>query len=366
MFLSDAPSLHSKFVTRFSLLLISLSLSMPPMGQQWSLTEVGTLADAVSNNAVCEGFVGETPYVYSFAGVDKTKLYSGIHLKSFRFNTISGKSERIADLPDTLGKVAAGASRVKDKIYIIGGYHVFSNGSELSSNKVHRYDPKTNTYLADGSPIPVAIDDHVQAVWRDSLIYVITGWNDKANVPNVQIYNPAKDSWTAGTSTPDSHQYKSFGASGIIKGDTIYYFGGASMGKQFPIQNELRIGIINSKNPSEIEWSVEIPDEQITGYRMACTLVDGQVKWLGGSEVTYNYNGIAYNKSGGVSPSNKILTLDDSRNPRITSIVFPSLPMDLRGIASVTSTVKYLAGGMLQNQEVTNKVFRLEWTQEGN
>lgn len=361
MILPNTSALYSKLINRFSLLLISLSLCLTAVSQQWNLSEAGTLPDAVSNNAVCEGFVGNTPYVYSFAGVDRTRLYSGIHLKSFRFNTVSGKSERIPDLPDTLGKVAAGASRVKDKIYIIGGYHVFSNGSELSSNKVHRYDPQTNTYLADGSPIPVAIDDHVQAVWRDSLIYVITGWSDKANVPNVQIYNPAKDSWIAGTSTPDNHQYKSFGASGIIKGDTIYYFGGASMGKQFPIQNQLRIGIINPKNPAKIKWSVEVPDEQITGYRMASTLTDGQVQWFGGSPITYNYNGIAYNKSGGVSPSNRILTLDDSQSPRLTSMVFPGLPMDLRGIASINSTVKYLAGGMLSNQEVTNKVFRLEW-----
>ncbi len=336
-------------------------LNTSAYAQQWTLTEVGTLPEPVSNNAVCEGFVGETSFVYSFAGIDKTKLYSGIHLKSFRLNTLTGKSERIPDLPDTLGKVAAGASRVKDNIYIIGGYHVFSNRTELSSDKVHRYDPQSNSYLPDGRSIPVAIDDHVQAVWRDSLIYVITGWSDKANVPDVQIYNPASDSWATGTPTPDNHQYKSFGASGVIKGDTIYYFGGASMGKNFPIQNQLRIGIINPENPTDIEWSVQIPGEQITGYRMASTLVNEQVLWFGGSTVTYNYNGIAYNKSGGVPPANRILTLDTSANTDIMSMVLPGLPMDLRGIASTSNTVKYLAGGMLTDQTVTNKVLRLEW-----
>ncbi|MCE7997093.1 MAG: hypothetical protein HEP71_34355 [Roseivirga sp.] len=341
--------------------LITISLSLNLQGQQWSLSEVGTLPEAVSNNAICEGLVGDSPFVFSFGGLDKTKIYTGIHLRSFRFNTLSGKSERIPDLPDTLGKVAAGASNVKGKIYIIGGYHVFSNGSELSSNKVHRYDPQSNSYLTDGTPVPVAIDDHVQAVWRDSLIYVITGWSDKANVPAVQIYNPAKDRWMTGTSTPDDHQYKSFGASGVIRGDTIFYFGGASMGKNFPIQNQLRVGIINPENPAEIEWSVETPDEQITGYRMASVLVDEQVQWLGGSEVTYNYNGIAYNKTGGVPPAGRVLILDSTQNPKLTYMKVSGLPMDLRGIASISNSVKYLAGGMLAGQEVTNKIFKLEW-----
>lgn len=358
MFFSNLHS-SSSLIVRSLLFLVSIGLCSTLQSQQWTLNLAGTLPEAVSNNAVCEGLVDNVPFVYSFGGVDRTKVYSGIHLKSFRFNSLSGKTERIPDLPDTLGKVAAGASLVKDKIYIIGGYHVFSNGSELSSNKVHRYDPQNNSYLSDGKSIPVAIDDHVQAVWRDSLIYVITGWSDKANVPTVQIYNPASDSWMEGTSTPDNHQYKSFGASGVIRGDTIFYFGGASMGKNFPIQNQLRIGIINPESPAEIEWSVRVPDEQISGYRMASVLVNRQVHWLGGSEVTYNYNGIAYNKSGGVPPAERVLILDT--NSELTSMKIPGLPMDLRGIASVSGSVKYLAGGMLANQEITDKVFRLEW-----
>lgn len=351
-----------KSVNRFTFLMLFVLLSNLSIAQNWRLNEVGTLPAKVTNNAVCEGFVGNTPFIYSFGGVDESKLYSGIHLKAFRFNTATQKSERIPDLPDTLGKVAAGASRVKDKIYIIGGYHVFSNGSERSSNKVHRYDPAINQYLTDGSPIPLAIDDHVQAVWRDSLIYVITGWSDKANVPDVQIYDPAKDVWTVGTTTPDTHQFKSFGASGIIKGDTIYYFGGASMGKNYPIQNQLRIGVINPENPAEIEWSIQVPNEQIVGYRMACTVIGHEVQWLGGSEVTYNYNGIAYNKTGGVPLANRVISLN-TRNSgfELTQTRNGGIPMDLRGIGAVGAT-RYLMGGMLEGQKVTNKVFRLEWT----
>ena len=120
--------------------------------------------------------------------------------------------------------------------------------------------------------------------------------------PNVQIYDPATNSWTVGTPTPDNHEYKSFGASGAIVGNTIYYFGGAAIGNKFPIQNQLRKGVINPNEPTDITWSISIPDPKMVGYRMAATTVGNQVHWIGGSGVTYNYNGIAYNGSGGVPP----------------------------------------------------------------
>ena len=191
----------------FSLILIT---PLALFSQFWEVTEVGTLPEPVSNNAVCKGFVNDTPFVYSFSGIDTTKIYSGIHLKSFRFNTVTGQVIQLPDLPDAMGKIAAGASRIDNVIYIIGGYHVFSNGAETSSSKVHRFDIASNSFLADGTDIPVSIDDHVQAVWRDSLIYVITGWSNTGNVPDVQIYDPVSDSWLAGTSTPNTHDYKSF------------------------------------------------------------------------------------------------------------------------------------------------------------
>ena len=327
---------------------------------QLQVQEVGNLPVSVSNNAVCEGFINGVPYVYSFAGIDSTKQYSGIHLQSFRYNTLTEQVDQLPDLPDTLGKIAAAASRVGDTIYISGGYHVFANGSELSSDKMHRYDINNNVFLADGASIPVATDDHVQVVWRDSLIYLITGWHNTANIPDVQIYNPYLDSWQTGTELPNNHFYKSFGASGVILGDTIYYFGGAKSIFGFGIQSELRKGVINPSDPTDITWSFTIPNATINGYRMAATTVGPTMHWLGGSTVTYNYDGIAYNGSGGVEPSNR----DVSANPKSSHWFVDyvtEMPMDLRGIAEVNDSVKYLAGGMIGGQTVTNKIYKLEW-----
>lgn len=327
---------------------------------QFTATEVGTLPERVSNNAVCEGFIDGVPYLFSFAGIDSTKIYSGIHLKSYRYNIETGESERIADLPDDLGKIGVAASRIGNIIYIAGGYNVFTNNTENTTNKMHRYDIENDIYLDDASDIPVPTDDHVQVVWRDSLIYLITGWNDIGNIPNVQIYNPTSDEWSEGTPVPNLNTYTSFGSSGVIVDDKIYYFGGARSTGNFGIQNNLRIGIINPDQPTEIDWSIMIPDSQINGYRMAATSVGEELHWIGGSKNTYNFNGIAYNGTGAVAPSKRDLYMTTSELEWMEKSPI-EVPMDLRGIANISDTVKYIAGGMIDDLEVTNKVYKLVW-----
>ena len=135
------------------------------------------MPEPVSNNAVTSAYSGDTLCIYSFAGIDTTKSPNGIHNKSFKYNTITQQWFQLPDLPQGLTRIAAGASTINNKIYIIGGYHVFANFNEESLNYVHVFDPETNIFLPDAAPLPTRIDDHVQAVWRDSLIFVITGWS---------------------------------------------------------------------------------------------------------------------------------------------------------------------------------------------
>jgi hypothetical protein len=340
-------------------IIILLAYSLQSQAQVWTVLQKADMIEPVANNAVVEGWANDTSYVYSFGGIDSTKLWSGIHLRSFRYNTISDVWDTIPSLPDTLGKIAAGASYVDSIIYIIGGYHVYANHNEASSAKVHRYDPRTNTYLSDGADIPIPIDDHVQAVYKDSLIYVVTGWSNTGNVPNVQIYDPGNDNWLIGTSTPNNNTYRAFGASGIIKGDTIYYHGGASNGFNFPGQSTIRKGYINPADPTQITWSM-IPTTEVL-YRAVPAYIswDQTIHWLGGSGVTYNYNGIAYNGSGGVNPKNTALGYFFGP----TSSYSLNLPMDLRGIAKdlLGPYSYYTAGGMESGQKVTNQTWRIDY-----
>jgi len=340
-------------ISNYLFLLVLYSFS-----QEWVIEEMAPMPERVTNNAVAAGFINRDSFVFTFGGLDYTKKYSGIHLRSYKYNINMDQWAQIPSLPDTLGKIATSASRVGNIIYIMGGYYVFQDGTELSSNKVHRYNIENNRYLEDGIPIPLQIDDQVQAVWKDSLIYLITGWSDTENQPNVQIYNPALNSWMVGDPIPDNHQYKSFGASGVIIGDTIYYFGGAAYQKFYPAQNQLRIGVINPKDPSEIKWSIKILKEDLFGYRTAATAVNEIVYWIGGSQITYNYNGIAYNGTGGVEPSNHCI----SYNTEIGQWEIQSnlnVPMDLRNLAEISSTIKYIVGGIEKGQKVSNKILKL-------
>jgi hypothetical protein len=330
----------------------------------WFTQDLADMPMPISNNAVVEGWSNNTPYIYSFGGIDSTKIWSGITKKSFRYNTFTNVWDTIPDLPNTNSVIAAGASYVDSIIYIIGGYQVLSNGNEISSNIVNRYDPRTNTYLSDGTTIPVPIDDHVQAVYNDSLIYVITGWSNSGNVPNIQIYDPLNDNWLTGTSVPNNNTFKAFGASGSIVGNTIYYHGGASTGFNFPGQSNLRIGKIDSTNPTQITWSNHtFTNPEITYRSIAIyeNIYNNQLHWLGGSNTTYNYNGIAYNGTGGVNPRTDAVVFDTTFN---TSGIIPvatstKIPMDLRGVASLGNSYYIVAGGMLQNQKVSNKTISI-------
>jgi len=331
----------------------------------WTWTELSPMSEPVSNNAVTAAMKDGIMHVYSFMGIDSTKIWSGIHLKAFRYNTQSEVWDTVAPVPDTLSRIGASASTVQNKIYIIGGYHVDSSLNEISSNRIFIYNPDSNSY-SEGVNIPIPIDDHVHCVWRDSLIYVITGWSDitNANMPNVQIYNPALDGWSVGTATPNNNIYKAFGASGVIIGDTIYYFGGAAsviIPEPFPAQNYLRKGVIDPLDPTQIIWSDTILDSSLKGYRMASTSYGNKVFWIGGSDVTYNYDGIAYNSSGGVNPLARILTYDSESITLVENTGSPFAVMDLRGIASIAPNKYIIAGGMDSGQVVNNKTYLLEY-----
>ncbi|MGD1848988.1 MAG: T9SS type A sorting domain-containing protein [Salibacteraceae bacterium] len=340
--------------------------------QQFELEYLATLPEPVANNAMAVAELNGNTYLYSFSGIDTSKLFSGIHLNSYCYDVTNGQWLTVPPVPQSMGLVAAGATYHQGIVYFVGGYSVFANGSETSSEKVQRLDVATNTWLSDAADIPVPIDDHVQALWRDSLLFIVTGWSNTGNVPDVQIYDPANDQWLTGTSVPANNAFRSFGPSGTIIGDTIYYLGGASMGAAFPAQNQLRKGYIDPASPSSITWSFEIPNPNATCYRCGtfAAYTGGGTPtavWVGGSDVTYNYNGIAYNGSGGVSPRDSLWIYDPATG-KITASTFNNpnnitLPMDLRHMTSAGQSNGenefYIMGGMVANQTVSDSVLRL-------
>jgi len=328
----------------------------------WLWTPLAPMPMSISNNAVAAAEVEGAEFVYSFGGIDTTKTSAGIVQTVMKYDVANDSWTTLPDLPDTLGKIAAGASEVNGIIYVLGGYYVFETAPfELSSNKIHRFDPSTDTFLSDGAPIPIPIDDQVQAVWRDSLIFSVTGWSDIENVPAVQIYDPSNDSWQVGTSTPATPQYEAFGASGSIVGDTIYYYGGAS-GGGFSAYPALRIGVIDPLDPTQVDWTFDGFSGLPAAYRAGSASIGDKVFWFGGSAVTYNFDGIAYNGSGGVSPLNRILEYDVVADEYTEGLDQEYAVMDLRGIGELSNNRFIIAGGMEEEQQVSNKAYLLEYS----
>ncbi len=331
--------------------------------QNVSWEELSPMPSPITNNAVTGATVNDTAFVFSFAGMDTTKACGHAQLTSFKYNTVTDQWSTIADLPDELdGVVAAGASTIQNEVYIAGGYHIRDNCSEVSSNSLHRYNPETDTYTKLAN-IPIAIDDHVQTVYKDSLLYIITGWSNTTNVVQVQIYDPTTDTWSMGTPVKTSPDWRVFGASGVIFQNTIYYAGGASLtcnnSSCFAPTTLLRIGQIDENEPTEITWtSIESPIAQ--GYRMASVASNDNMLWIGGSDLTYNFDGIDYNGTGGVAPSTDLKTLNTSLvlNLGIIENVLPPV-MDLRGIAKLDKHNFIICGGMTPGQKVTDKAYKI-------
>jgi hypothetical protein len=343
--------LHFRKVIIIALMVLLHQVAIAQIKLSWQ--QLPSMPMAVSNNAVCSASIADTVFVYSFGGIDTSKKYTGITQRSFRYNTISKKWKEIKPLPDVMGKIASAASAIKNKVYIIGGYHVLPDAKEISSARVHIYNTVNNTYT-EGAPVPSGIDDQVQGVWRDSILYIITGWCQDGNVSAVHMYNPINNTWQKATLVPETKQYKVFGASGVIIADTIYYSGGAYYEKNYPLGTVFRKGIIDKDDPTQIEWS-NLEDSLALGYRMGAVAIDNTPFWIGGSVVSYNYNGIAYNGTGGVPALSRLVWFDSSKLQMLNKEL-PAV-MDVRGAALIGKNQAVIAGGMEQSQQVSNKVY---------
>jgi hypothetical protein len=342
----------------FALLIMAFPTYCQP---GWTWQQLEDMPEPVSNNAVTSGYFGDTLCVYSFSGIDETLSPSGIHLKSFRYNTETDLWYQLQDVPDTMGFIAAGATYLIGKIYLIGGYHVNENFSEVSSNQVHVYDTQNDLWLSDAENIPVAIDDHVQVLWQDSLIYVVTGWSNNGNVPNVQIFNPELNEWIEGTNVPNSGSWKAFGASGEIVGNRIYYHGGVNGTFAFNANSRLRAGQIDPENPGIIDWELLEDSPEADGYRSGAAVLNDRLFWIGGAGTAYNFDAMAYDGSGVVNPENRILTYYSAFDQWENGVESPFQVMDLRGVAKVSENAWIICGGIKEDGIVSSRTLRLEY-----
>ncbi len=223
---------------------------------------------AVTNNAVAWGQVGGRSVVFSALGVDTSKQWSGITRRAFQFEAGQSAWRELPAVPGPVGRLAATAQVVGGKLYLFGGYTVAADGAERSAPNVDVFDPATGQWTA-GAPMPIPVDDAVSGVYRDSLIYVVSGWHDTDTVDRVQIYDPVLNRWSVGTPFPGA---AAFGHTGAVLGQSILVIDGAKKnGKptRYDLARQTWLGTIDGEAPGTISWRRLPPHPGPALYRAA-------------------------------------------------------------------------------------------------
>lgn len=312
---------------------------------------------AISNNAVAAGMVGRSWRLFSFLGIDSTRRWSGISRQALGYDDASRRWSELPLVPGPGGRLAATAQVVRGNVYVFGGYTVDSTGTEHSLDNVDIFNPALRSWRR-GAPIPTSVDDAVSGVYRDSLIYLISGWHENDNVRLVQIYDVVRNRWTAGTPIPGPGV---FGHAGAISGTSIVYVDGVTKHDTLPkyrLAHQSWLGTIDPANPARIAWRAGSPHPDPARYRAAAGACGPLVVFAGGTSNPYNYNGIGYDGR----PSEPLATVMayDTRSGAWKDL--PSAPtatMDHRALAMSGSTA-IIVGGMHQSQRVANDV--VQWS----
>jgi hypothetical protein len=311
------------------------------------------LPAAVSNNAVAAAATPDGVSVFSFLGMDSTKVWSGATTAAYRWDVGSGNGWReLAPLPGP-GRLAATAQAMAGKVYVIGGYTVAEDGAERSVPTLDIFDPVAESW-SRGADIPVPTDDAVSGVWRDSLIALVSGWHDRGNVADVQWYDPAEDVWSPASPIQGTPV---FGHTGTVAGDRIVYVDGAQVVEgtpRFVPDTASWQGTVDRAEPARVQWSRVVQHPGPVLYRAAGAVVDEVALFLGGSSNPYNFNGIGYN---GVpsEPLHQVLAFWPS-GTWTTLEPPPVATMDHRQLGVAGGQV-FLVGGMESGRRVSDGVW---------
>ncbi|WP_420462424.1 Kelch repeat-containing protein [Candidatus Palauibacter sp.] len=307
---------------------------------------------SVANNAVAAIETSAGWAVFSFLGIDSTKLWSGVTTASFRWD-LGSPAWRAIKPPPGPGRLAATAQAFDGRIFLFGGYTVAEDGGEQSRPEVDVLDPETGRWTR-AAPMPIPVDDAISGVWRDSLIFLVSGWHDSDNVAAVQIYDPARDAWAQATPIPGPPV---FGHAGGIVGDAIVYIDGARVQAEpraFLLEASSWLGRIDPADPTLIGWE-RLSDHPGPGlYRAAAVAVGTRVAFAGGSDNAYNYNGTGYDGRP-AEPWDGAFAFDLAAGGWV-DLPPPDTPtMDHRGIV-IADGRAFIVGGMTAGQRVTNRV----------
>lgn len=326
-----------------------------------SLKRLPPMPAAASNNAVAALFNRGAIRLYSFMGLGEGRGYQDILPTAYAFDASRGSWSTLPPVPGG-GRLGATAEGVGGRIFLFGGFTVDSRRRENTLARLDIFDPSTGKYTA-GRPMPLPVDDTLSAVWRDKLIYLVSGWSGTGNVRDVQYYDPASDRWALATPVPGTPV---FGHAGGIVGDTIVYCDGVAAAGgtdgTFRISGDCYRGDINPAEPASISWRRIPRHPGRPRYRMAAGALSTPqaLFFAGGADIPYSYSGIGYDGTP-ASPSGETFLFypDSNRWERGPDLPVPT--MDHRGLAGHGDRL-FLAGGMSTGRVVSPGLVAIDTT----
>ncbi len=322
-------------------------------------SDLPSLPQAVTNNAVVSVKTHDNEYLVSFAGLGQGRTHADTLDVTWVFEGSAGEWREADAVPGGVGRLASVAASVGGMAYVFGGYSVEEDGSEVSMPWVHAFNPESGSFK-ERVAMPVPVDDAVAVTYLDRYIYLISGWHDFGNVNLVQRYDVKEDRWVQATPIPGPGV---FGHAGGIVDNTIVYCDGVAVEphedrrRDFAATSNCYRGIINEEDSRRIDWRIVGTHPGVPRYRMAAAGVASMngVLFIGGSDNPYNYSGIGYNGEPS-EPTMDAMLFDVSSGEWLEIAVDGVATMDHRGLINHGDTLVTI-GGMEGGQKVSSRIF---------
>lgn len=313
---------------------------------------------ARSNNAVATIDDHGSAVLVSALGLSSEKRWSDVSSDAWQLDFRTGRWLQLADVPGA-GRLASAAVGWHERVYVVGGYTVAEDGTEVTVPSVDVWSVETGRWTR-GPQMPVPVDDAVAALWRERWIVVVSGWSNDGNIADVQLYDILESTWIEGTPVVGAPV---FGHAGAMIDDTLVYCGGVRVvpgsdaeKRSFAPHAGCYRGDFEDAHGT-IAWTQLPPHLGQSRYRMAAGAIKGRIVFAGGTDNPYNYDGIGYDGR----PSTPVRdvfawNLEEGRWEELPPLPEPS--MDHRSLAVFDGDL-VLVGGMDAQRRPTTRVWRL-------
>ena len=307
----------------------------------------GNTPQPIFHNAVCEGYLEDMPFIFSFGG--KTELIDQA-ADNFRYNALTGEINLLPPFPDGYPVYKAKACLVGDIVFVLTG----TRGDSINQ-MVYRYDQKKHVFLSDGEAIPTPVTQNGLAKYRDSLIFIVGGQTAKGATNKVQVYNPVFDHWRSASPLPKMvNEFKEAHFSAVFVQDTLNVL--AQLDNGDGIRQHLFTAVLDGQNLNELQWMNQpLQDSMVLMPPIIATSVRNEAHWMGIAREQAVEDGAHFID----------FTLQD-KGSLANLYKLENIPGFINSIARISDTIQFLCGGLYPGGEISNEVIMLTWTNLGH